>query len=363
MKKALITDWLDKYGGAERVVTAICEILDFDYYYAYFNVMKPETQKITFAHKDVQVISSNTFKYCKPFFRMLMPVFPAIVEQFNRETRKNKVDLVISSSWVLSKGYRVGNEKHICYLQARNFKYVWEESHMYFKGIFKMLSFIKKPLQRFDVRKAQNPDILIANSIFVKNWVKEKYNRDAIVIYPPVDVEDFYLAEQKEDYYITVGRLEPYKRFDLVVEAFTRMGKKLKVVGDGLVLPELKKMAGDNIEFLGYKTKDEIKHLLSAAKGFVYAGVEDFGIAVVEALASGTPVIAFKGGAVEEIIEDGKAGVLYEQQTAASLVEAIENFESRSHLFDPSALRKSSFRFSKKRFQDEFLLIVNPYRQ
>jgi len=359
MKKAIITDWLDKYGGAERVVTAICEVIDFDYYYAYINKMDPDKQILTFGNKKVDIIQSNWFKNFKPFFRFMMPLFPAVVSTFNRQTKKNQVGLVVSSSWVLSKGYRVGKEKHVCYLQARNFKYVWEEADMYFRGPLKLLSFLKKPLQRFDVRAAANPDILISNSLFVKNWVKEKYNRDSHVIYPPVEVDDFFISDTRDDYFITVGRLEPYKRFDLIVDAFKKNGKRLLVVGDGSVLPKLKKNAGDNIEFLGFKNKSEIKHLLSKARAFVYAGVEDFGIAVVEALASGTPVIAFSGGASKEIIEDQRTGVLYNEQNVTALVDAVNHFETVEENFEAAEIRNKALKFSKQRFQREFLGLIN----
>ena len=363
MRSALITDWLDKYGGAERVLTAICELYQFDYYYAYVNKMSSDDLKKVFSTKNVQVVDSAMLRRSKPYFRYLMPLFPFVVNSFNRQTKGNDVDLVISSSWVLSKGYRQNKEIHVCYLQARNFKYIWEEADLYFKGPLKMLSFIKGGLQKFDIRKAQNPDYLISNSVFVKDWVKKKYDRDSVVIYPPVEVEDFYINEVKKDYYITIGRLEPYKRFDILIDAFNKNGKKLVVIGDGGQLKNLQKMATGDISFLGYKNKTEIKKYLSEAKGFLYAGVEDFGIAIVEALASGIPVIAYEGGAVKEIIEENKNGITFNKQTAASLNDSIEQFEENEHLFCPHAIRHSALKFSKRRFQqefDEFIQSVTP---
>ncbi|MGS2738025.1 glycosyltransferase [Sinomicrobium sp. M5D2P17] len=351
MKKAFITDWLDKYGGAERVATAINEIFDFDYYYSYVNVMTGENQLKTFAGKRVKVITSKLMTKTK--FRMLMPLFPYIVKLFNKQTGKNKVDLVVSSSWAISKGYRVGGEIHVCYLQARNFKYVWEEADLYFKGPLKLFSFLKGYLQKFDVESAQNPDHLIANSIFVQQWVKKHYNRDSVVIYPPVDVEDFTISEESSDYYITVGRLEPYKRFDVIVNAFSQNGKRLIVVGDGTQASKLRSMATSNIEFTGYLDKNKTHDLLSKAKAFVYAGVEDFGIVLVEAHATGVPVIAFKGGAAEEIINDTN-GLCYERQTAESLNTMLDTFESSSSIYNKQQIRETALKFSKKRFQTEF---------
>lgn len=351
MKTAFITDWLDKYGGAERVVTAINEIYKFDYYYAYVNRMSKENQKKTFGERDVNVISSNLmFKYK---FRVMMPLFPFIIKQFNRQTAKNTIDLVISSSWAMSKGFRSGSEVHICYLQARNFKYVWDEADLYFKGPLKALTFVKKYLQKFDLQAASNPDFLISNSIFVQKWTKNKYNRNSVVIYPPVDIEDFFISEITSDYYITVGRLEPYKRFDLVVEAFTKNKKPLIIIGDGTQMRYLKSIAGPNITFMGYLDKSDIKNYLSRAKAFIYAGIEDFGIVIVEAHASGIPAIVYKGGASGEIITAAN-GLCYEEQTSDSLNAMVNVFESQISKYKNSEIRDTSLRFSKKRFQEEF---------
>lgn len=361
-KTAFITDWLDKYGGAERVVTAINEIYEFDYYYAYVNKMSAMIQKKTFAGREVQVISSNIMSLFKYKFRVLMPFFPCIIEAFNRQTASNKIDLVISSSWTMSKGYRVGNEVHVCYLQSRNFKYVWEEADLYFKGPLKAFSFIKGYLQRFDIQSAFVPDYLISNSVFVQNWVKEKYKRESVVIYPPVEVDDFYISDQTEDYYITVGRLEPYKRFDIVVEAFTKNNKNLIVVGDGTQLKYLKSIAGKNIQFVGYLDKDEIRNYLSKAKAFVYAGVEDFGIAIVEAHASGIPVIVYKGGASQEIVTP-ENGLCYANQNPESLSSMITVFENQIATYNKEDIRQTALKFSKKRFQDEISVFINSLKR
>jgi len=361
IRKAFITDWLEKYGGAERVVTAISEVYDFDYYYAYINKMNEQTQAMTFAGKKVIVEDSLILNKFKKRFRYLLPFFPYIVRQFNLQTQNNKVDLVISSSWALSKAYRIGNEVHVCYLQARNFKYVWDEADMYFKGPLKLLNPLKTFLQRFDLRTATNPDYLIANSKFVSNWVRKHYNREATVIYPPVDVEDFYISPNRGDYYISVGRIEPYKRFDLIVDAFKSNKMPLKIIGDGTQLKKLKKNSAlnPNIEYLGFRSKADIIDLVSKAKGFVYAGVEDFGIVLVEALASGVPVIAYRDGAAEEIVTDGETGVLYDEQTHTALNAAIENFENIQQHFVGTDLRQTALKFSKVRFKNELATFIN----
>lgn len=353
MKKAFITDWLDKFGGAERVVAAINEIFIFDYYFAYTNQMKEDDLQRTFGRSNVKILTSNILSLAGKNFRFLLPIFPFISDNFNKQIKKKDVSILISSSWVLSKSFRLDNEIHICYLQARNFKYVWDEVDLYFKGPKKILKFLIKPLRKFDLESAKNPDYLIANSQFVQNWVLEKYKRHSEVIYPPVDVDDFYISKSTEGYFITVGRLEPYKRFDIVVEAFTKNGCPLIVIGDGTQLQYLKSIAGPNIIFKGFLNKDQIRKYLSEAKAFVYAGVEDFGIVIVEAHASGIPTIVFEGGASKEIVNSSN-GLCYKEQNANSLNKMLKSFEDRYSNYDKLEIRKSSLKYSKSRFKLEF---------
>ena len=358
MKKVLISDWFEKFGGAEKVVQAICEIYDFEHYFAYIDLMPASTKEKVFG-SDVHVHESRFLNLFGKRFRMLMPFFPFIVKDLNRLSKKVDTNLIISSSWALSKGFKLDGAKHICYLQARNFKYVWDEADLYYTGPLKLFTFTKHYLRKFDIKSAQNPTVLVSNSKFVQNWTKKHYNRDSVVVYPPVDVDDFFISNEKEDYYITIGRLEPYKRFDILIDAFNKNNKKLLVLGSGSQLDNLKQKANDNISFLGFKDKNEIKVLLSKAKAFVYAGVEDFGIVYVEALASGIPVIAYNGGAVPEIVEQATDGVLFDVQESESLNEALELYETIAHEFDPIAIKDKANRFSKKRFQREFQQIVN----
>ncbi|NLK81900.1 MAG: glycosyltransferase family 4 protein, partial [Bacteroidales bacterium] len=221
-------------------------------------------------------------------------------------------------------------------------------------GIKKLLLFTKKYLQRYDIKTAQNPDFLISNSIFVQQWVKTHYKRDSVVIYPPVEIDNFEISNNKEDYYITIGRLEPYKRFDVIIEAFKKNGKKLIVVGDGSMRKDLENKSLSNITFVGYKNKIEVSSLLRKAQAFIYAGVEDFGIVYIEALASGVPIIGYNGGALPEIIEDGKEGYLYSQQSVDELNISIEKFFKFGVLLTPHEIREKSKRFSKEVFQQNF---------
>lgn len=358
-RKAIITDWIEKVGGAERVIQAICEIYKFDYYYAYADQMS-ETDKINVFGYLPKVVCSPILDFLGKYFRYAMPIFPYTTSAFNKQTASNKVDLIISSSWALSKAYEIEGAKHICYLQSRNFKYIWDEADLYYTGLRKALSFTKGHLRRFDVKSAQNPDLLISNSQFVRDWVKTHYRRDSRVIYPPVDVNNFHISPDHDDYYVTIGRLEPYKRFDIIVDAFNESKKKLLIIGSGSQLSTLMSKAKSNITFLGFRCPQEIRSIITRAKGFVYAGVEDFGIAIVEALASGVPVIAYKGGALPELICDGIDGMLFPIQTQEALNDALSDYEKKN-CYDPQLIKSRANKFSKDRFKVEFKSIVDEH--
>jgi glycosyltransferase involved in cell wall biosynthesis len=184
------------------------------------------------------------------------------------------------------------------------------------------------------------------------------YRRAADVIYPPVDVERFVALSPREDYYITVSRLVPYKRVDLLVRAFSQLGRRLVVVGDGPEMSRLKTIAGDNVRLVGWQSNESVRELLGRARAFVYAAEEDFGIAPVEAQAAGCPVIAFGRGGVEEIIQDGRTGILFPEQTTESLADAVLRFEESPARFHVPDLQANALRFSRERFQSEFKAYV-----
>lgn len=361
MKIALVHDWLDKYGGAERVVTCIDQMIEIDYYFTYADVMSDKDKLRMFNGRIPEIKTSQMMKRLGRYFRNALPFFPAVVKSFNKELKKHdSVDLIISSSWSLSKGVRLGSAKHICYLQARNLKYVWEEYDNYFKGsIGKALTPMRKGIQRFDIKMANNPDWLISNSIFVQKWVKKHYKLESTVIYPPVNVERFTLRTANisdASYYVTVGRLVPYKRMDIIIQAFVLNKKKLIVIGDGtdrLKLEEIAKKS-PNISFTGFLSTEEIDKYIGNSKAFIFASLEDFGIAPVEAQACGTPVIAYgKGGSLETVVEN-KTGVFFYEQNAAAINDAINKFEKISTVFDIELIAQNSQKFSVQNFKKEF---------
>jgi glycosyltransferase involved in cell wall biosynthesis len=220
---------------------------------------------------------------------------------------------------------------------------------------FGKLKYIIHPLiillRRIDFKQAQRPDYIVANSNYVKNWIREKYNRDSIVIYPPVDLNSFQLNTVKEDYYIAIGRIATIKRFDIIIEAFNKNKKKLIIIGDGEQFEKMKEMASSNIEFKGFLESIEINKYVSKAKAFIQVGIEGFGIAPIEAQACGTPIIAYGKGGVLETVVDKLTGLFFDEQSVNSLLQAIEKFETMK--FNPVLIRDNALKFSTEKFEEE----------
>ena len=351
MKNALIIDWLDKYGGAERVIASITSVLNFNKCYTLINIMDPQDVSKTLSYHNTPIIQTS-LKTLGKNFRFLFFLFPYFI-------KKLKVDkdtkLIVSSSFSVAKGIKKTgkNQIHICYCQARNQRYLWDRKGIYFNVFEKIvLSPILFVLRRIDIQQAKNPDYIIANSRFVQKWIKKKYKRDVFVIYPPVNTKKFVLNNNKEEYYVTVARLEPYKRVDLLVSAFNQINDRLIIVGSGSQRNRLMKRANDNIEFVEYSKPHKVYSIVSKAKAFLHAGTEDFGIAPVEAQACGTPVIAYADGGALETVINGKTGILFNDQTPEAILEAIKRFNQTK--FDYSQIRKNSERFSVENFERNF---------
>lgn len=356
MKIILIIDWLDKYAGSERVIKSLNYLFHFNECYALVNIMGQNDLKKTF-NNSIPPIISTKLKFIGKNFRYLLPLFPYFTKKIkvSRDT-----ELIISSSHAIAKFVNTDRSLHISYFQARNLKYIWEEQDLYFKGIKKLFKVFIPYLQKFDLEASKKPNYIIANSKFVQEWINDTYNRESVVIYPPVEVEDFNFIEEKENYYVTVGRLEPYKRFDIIVDTFKQLkDKKLIVIGDGSQKKVLEKNSGKNITFKGFLEKSEVNKYISKAKGFIFAGIEDFGIAPVEAQACGTPVICLGKGGTKETVIDMVTGVHFMEQSVEALLEAVEKFEKNSDSFEPQKIRENALRFSKERFEKEIEQFVN----
>jgi glycosyltransferase involved in cell wall biosynthesis len=359
MRVALVHDWFTVYAGSERVVEQILRVFPQADVYALVDFLKEEERGFL-QGKRAQVSFIQRLPKAQQRYRTYLPLMPLAIEQFDLRG----YDLVISSSHAVAKGVITGPDQlHICYCHSP-IRYAWDLQHQYLKesGLERgMKSWIARALLHYlrlwDSRTANGVDLFIANSRYIARRILKVYRRQAEVIYPPVDVEAFTLRQDKEDFYLTASRMVPYKRIDLIVEAFSQMpDKRLVVIGDGPEMPKVRAKAGPNVTLLGYQPFEVLRDYMQRAKAFVFAAEEDFGIAPVEAQACGTPVIAFgKGGAAETVVAR-ETGIFFQEQNVSSLIKAIEEFEKLS--FDPLRVRKNAERFSSERFRREFSALI-----
>lgn len=354
MKKILVADWLDKYGGAERVLSVLNSCFDFDKCYTLLNIMPETDQCKVFQNKKVP-ITESPLRVLKSNFRYLFFLFPFFISRFKITAEKT---LIISSSFSVAKGFKKqGQQLHICYYQARNQRYIWDNENIYFSSFQKLVLFpLLYILRKVDINHSKRPDYIIANSFFVKNWIKKKYNINCEVIYPPVNTKLFRLEKEKSNYFITTARLEPYKRVDLIVEAFNQTDEILYILGDGSMKRRLQQAANSNIKFLDYVGSEKVNELVSKARAFIHAGIEDFGIAPVEAQSCGTPIIGYNAGGLVETVIDGKTGVLFNTQTSEAILKSLKRFKTIK--FDYAFIGKHAQQFSENTFKNNFQKFV-----
>jgi glycosyltransferase involved in cell wall biosynthesis len=350
MKTALVVDWLDKFAGAERVIASINKNNKIDEHHALINIMS--TNDIIKTFGNIITIKSTWLSIFGKHFRYLLPLFPFFIRNLKVSS---DITLVISSSHCIAKAVKAPKGAfHICYFQARNSKYIWEEYDIYFRSWKRAFMPLIPLLRYLDKKSASNPDCIIANSKFVKKWIFDIYGIEADVIYPPIDLARFSMGSHKKDYFITVGRLEPYKKFDIIIEAFNKSGLNLVIVGDGSERKKLELMAHKNITFTGFLETTEINKLLGDARAFVYAGIEDFGIAPLEAQATGCPVICLGLGGTAETVIHLQTGIHFLEQTSKSLNDAIELFLMTESSFNYFDIFRHSRAFSEEAFADNF---------
>jgi len=363
LKTAIVHEWLVNYAGSEKVVESFTNIWQDADVFTLVDFLNDEERRIILKGKKAKTSFIQSLPYAKKRHRKYLPLFPKAIESFDL----SKYDLIISSSHSVAKGVRTNkNQLHICYCHSP-MRYAWDEADYYLKeanlnsGIKGLVAqSILKYLRKWDLKSADNVDYFIANSNHIAKKIKRIYNRLADVIYPPVDVEKFSLATEKEDFYLTASRLVPYKRIDLIIEAFARMpDKKLIVIGSGPEKERLKAKAASNISLIGYQEFDSLKSYMQKAKAFVFAAEEDFGIIVVEAMACGTPVIAGNFGGTTESVVDKKTGVLFPNQTVDSIVEAVKNFDVIAKSINNSEIRIHSEKFSREIFEKNIKAYVD----
>jgi glycosyltransferase involved in cell wall biosynthesis len=331
MKVALVHDHLTQDGGAERVLRVFHEIFpEAPIYTLVFDKKKMgkefsgENIKTSF----IQKIPGGVGK-----FKWFLPLMPLATEKYELDN----YDVVLSNSSALSKGVITRPETlHICYCHTPT-RYLWTDTHLYIKELAhgklvkKVISLMLPRLRIWDRMAAERVDKFIANSKTVQKRISKYYGRESHLIYPPVDVSKFSVAPVQENYYLAGGRLVPYKRFDLVVQAFNKLGIPLKIFGEGPELQKLREMAKPNIEFLGKVSDEEKKELYRKCLAFIHPQEEDFGLMVIETMASGRPVIAYaKGGALETVLE-GKTGKFFHDQSWESLAHTVIRFKPEEY--------------------------------
>jgi len=364
LKVAIVHEWFVDYSGSERVVEQMLNILPQADLFAQVENL-PERLKGFIKHKKVTTSFIQKLPKSKTKYRNYLPLMPLAVEQFDL----SGYDLIVSSNHAVAKGVITGPDQlHICMCYSP-IRYAWDMTHQYLQqsgldsGLKGWLAkyFLYK-IRIWDSRTANGVDQFIAISKFIARRINKAYGRESTVIYPPVDVNAFDLCTQKEDYYLTASRMVPYKKIDLIVEAFSKLPeKRLIVIGDGpdyKKIKKIKKIAGPNIELLGYQPHEVLKRYMQKAKAFVFCAEEDFGIVPVEAQACGTPVIAYgKGGVLESVIEN-ETGVFFNRQHVDDIVSAVEYFENNQERFSPERIRENALRFSIERFGNEFKAFI-----
>lgn len=374
---AIVHDWFinNSIGGAEKVTKLIYE-----------NVSRKFTEPDIFAL--VENISSSkqnllsgkkiktSFLQKLPFgitkIQHFLPLIPFAIEQLDLR----QYDLVISSSHVAAKGVLTSPDQlHISYIHTP-MRYAWDQMEIYLEksslsrmGMEYVMRYFLYKLREWDVTSAKRSDHLIANSNFTHRRIKKYWGLDSNVIHPPVDVKRFHFNEERGDFYLSVNRLVPNKRVDILIKAFNKLGLPLKIVGKGPELSKLKKLGKSNIEFYDQTSNQVVEELMSKCRGFVYAGIEDFGIAPIEAMASGSPVIALSKGGITDSVscikdnsgEELPTGLLFKNQTSEDLVEAITWFEDKKawRTFDPENLNNYAQKFNHENFNQKFNDFIN----
>lgn len=362
MRIALVHDHLTQDGGAERVLRVFREI--FPEAPIYTLVYDKKKMGKDFGGAKIKTSFIQDIPGGVKNFKWFLPLMPLATEKYELDN----FDVVISNSSALSKGVLTRPETlHICYCHTPT-RYLWTDTHLYLKELSrgrlvkKIISLMLPRLRMWDRMAAERVDKFIANSKTVQKRISKYYGRESEIIYPPVDVSKFSAAARTGNYYLAGGRLVPYKRFDLVVRAFNRLGISLKIFGEGPEEAKLKKMAKPNVEFLGKVTDEVKKELYQKCLAFIHPQEEDFGLMVVETMASGRPVIAFaKGGALETVV-DGRTGKFFADQSWESLAHTIIRFHPEN--YRPEEIRTHAAQFDAGNFKNRIRdYVENSWRE
>ncbi|KPJ69188.1 glycosyl transferase [candidate division WOR-1 bacterium DG_54_3] len=350
MKIAIVHDYLNQFGGAERVVSALHELFPLDPIFT--SIFDERRMPDNFQRMDIRLSFMQKFPFVFGLFKYYLFFYPLAFESFDL----SEFDVILSSSSAFAKGVKKREgQLHICYCHTP-MRFVWRYED-YVKresipGFMKnLLPVMLEPIKKWDLQTAQAVDFFIANSRTVAERIKKTYARESVIINPPIDCGFFKPSALDHDYFLVVSRLNTYKRVDVVVEAFNQLDLPLKIIGDGPDRRNLQRIAGPNIEFLGRVRDQELAEGMAECRALVFPGEEDFGIAPVEAMSAGRPVIAYKAGGAEETVIDGKTGIFFEKQSVESLIQAVKRFQFAT--FSKKEIRKHAEKFDKEKFKQK----------
>ncbi len=360
MKVALVHDWLTGMRGGERCLEVFCELFPDADLYTLLHVKGSVSAAIE--KHSIKTSFIQNLPYSHLYYRYYLPLFPKAIETFDL----SEYELVLSSSHCVAKGVKTSPQTlHISYIHTA-MRYIWDQYHHYFGNgrsdpLAKLtMPFLLPYLRRWDVKTGQLPTYLIASSNHVAQRIQNYYNREPVVIHPPVDVSFFKPSNKDEGYYLVVSALSPYKRVDLAIKAFNQLKWPLKIIGSGPEERRLKQIAGPTVELLGWMTDTDLREAYVACRAIVFPGEEDFGIVPLEAMACGKPVIAYgSGGVIESVIPvqninaNTPTGVFFYQQTPEAIIEALKYFESRFALFDSCQIREHVEPFDRQYFKQK----------
>lgn len=358
---ALVHDYLTRLGGAERVLATLCEIF-------------PRAQVYTLLYDEAKTgetfpkekIIASRLQKLPAFMRKnpeyLLPMIPRVVEEWDF----SKFDLVISSSSAFTHGILTpAKTRHICYFHSP-MRFAWDWTHEYIKeqriGAIKKtaIAHLLKRIRMWDQTAAGRADMAIANSLTVHRRIKKYYRRYSTIIYPPVDISRFKISHTHEDFFLIVSTLTPYKRIDLAIQLFNKIGKRLIIIGDGPQREFLQNIAGDTIDFLGYKDDATTAEFMKNCRALIFPGEEDFGITPVEAMACGKPILAYGEGGVTESVIPGITGEFFHEPTIGSMEDGLGRLMKNYKNYDPAVCRKQAQKFSKEVFMEKMKEVCVP---
>jgi glycosyltransferase involved in cell wall biosynthesis len=367
VKVAIVHEWLETFAGSERVVEQLLACWPEADLFVVCDFM-PDSERGFLGGRRPRTTFIQRLPFARKRFRWYLGLMPLAIEQLDL----SGYDLILSSSHAVAKGALTGpGQLHVAYVHTP-MRYAWDLQHEYLRhsGMDRgvkgaLVRWMLHRLRAWDQASAARVDVVVANSSYVAERIRKSWGRDSVVVHPPVDVDGFAMRRDKEEFFLVASRLVPYKRVELVAEAFRLMPRRrLVIVGSGPCEAAVRAAAGGapNIELRGHVGQDELVRLMQGARAFLHAAEEDFGIVLVEAQACGTPLIAFGRGGARDIVRTPPAphptGVLFPAQTAGSIVEAVELFDRHESSITPDACRRNAMRFTRERFRTAMLELV-----